>query len=75
MSKYYRPRFDVAKARGELRDGIDFDRCMIWIMHVLSGSALGNSPPRGSPEWRQMLWCFLVPAIVRAEVIPADQRG
>lgn len=74
MSKYYRPRFDVAKAAGEVRDGIDFDQCMIWIIHVLSGSALGGSPLRGSPEWRQMLWRFLVPAIVREDAIPADKR-
>ena len=75
MSKYFRPRFDAAKAAGEVRDGLDFESCMNWIIHVLSAAVHGGSPLRGSPAWRQMLWWFLVPAIVREEAIPADKRN
>lgn len=74
MSQYFQPRFEAAKAAGELRDGVDFERFMSWVIHVLSGYVQGASPLRGSSEWRQMLWRFLVPSIVREEAIPADKR-
>lgn len=74
MSQYFQPRFEAAKAAGELHDGVDFEHFMSWVIHVLSGYVQGASPLRDSPEWRQMLWRFLVPSIVREHAVPADKR-
>lgn len=74
MSKYFQPHFDAARMAGEVRPNIEFRQFMNWIIHVLAGYAMGVSPLRGSSAWRQILWRFLVPAIVREEAIPADKR-
>lgn len=74
ISEHFRPYFDAAKAAGELRNGLEFEPFMAWTLHVLSGYVIAVSPLRGLTEWREMLWRFLVPSIVREEAIPADKR-
>lgn len=72
--KLFQHRFEAALANGELRDGITFQEFMDWIIHVAVAYVLAP-PPIGDPSSRRhMLWRFLVPSIVRAEVIPLDKH-
>jgi TetR/AcrR family transcriptional regulator len=74
MSTYFKPRFEAARAAGELRDGVEFEQFMNWIIHVLSGYVLAVSPLRGSNEWREILRRFLAPSILREEAISPPKR-
>lgn len=70
---YFRARFDVAKAAGELRDGIEFDTFTDWVSHV--GASFMMVPRlSNSCDFRYMLWHFLMPAIVQESAIPLDKR-
>jgi hypothetical protein len=72
--KFFQPRFDAAKAKGELRDGVEFLEFMDWIIHVVVAYVLAPSPFADASRRRYMLWRFLVPSIVREQAIPFDHR-
>lgn len=65
VNEFFLERFERAHRAGELRDGIEFPQLVDWLIHVLTAYVLAPSPLRGSSEWRQMLYRFLVPSIVR----------
>ncbi len=74
FNAYFRDRFDAAKAAGELRDGIQFETFTDWVSHV--GASFMMVPRLSdSCDFRDMLWHFLMPAIVREKAIPLDKRG
>lgn len=73
-STHLRAHFERDKAANKLRPGIEFAQLVDWAIHVMAAYVLSPSPLRGSPEWKRMLWRFLIPAIVRDSAIPTDKR-
>lgn len=72
--KVFKPRFDVAKANGELRDGIDFTELVDWVVHVEIAYVLLPPPPSDLTGRRDRLRRFLVPAIVSEQALKPDRR-
>jgi TetR/AcrR family transcriptional regulator len=62
---FFRDRFNLAKERGELCDGIELPQLTAWLLHVISSYVLANPLRNSGPEWRQTVRQFLLPAIVR----------
>ena len=71
---HFKARFDKAAEAGELRSGIEFEQFMEWIIHMGSTFVLVPSARCDAKGIRQMLWRYLVRAIVEEEAIPADKR-
>lgn len=71
---HFKARFDQAAEAGELRSGIEFEQFMEWIIHMGSTFVLVPSARVSDKGVRQMLWRYLVRAIVTDEAIPADKR-
>ncbi len=76
---HFRARFDAANAAGELQPGLDYSEFVKWLYHVgasfilIPSTALTHPNLQKSSEMRQMLWRYLIPAIVRAEALPPAQ--
>lgn len=71
---HFKPRFDAAATAGVLRNGIEFEQFMEWIIHMGSTFVMVPSARCDEKGIRQMLWRYLVPSIVRDEAIPIDKR-
>lgn len=71
---HFKARFDIAAEAGELRNGVEFEQFMEWIIHMGSTFVLVPSARCDEKRIRQMLWRYLVRSIVREEAIPADKR-
>jgi len=74
VGMYFRSHFDTAKAAGQLREGIEFGELADWISHVGASFIMMATARRDPNVFRQKLWRYLIPAIVREEAIPADKR-
>ena len=72
---YFRARFDMAKAAGELRNGIEYEDFIDWVSHIGASFVLMPTEEYDPNRFRAKLWRYLIPAIVREEAIPADKRG
>lgn len=70
---YFRARFDVAKAAGELQPNIEYDAFISWVGHISTSLILMPSSTQNSDGLRSMLWRYLIPAIIRPEAIPAHK--
>lgn len=70
---HFKPRFDMAAEAGELRDDVEFEQFMEWIIHI--GATLVLMPPTRYDEKqiRQILWRYLVRSIVRDETTHASK--
>lgn len=71
VCKYFQPRFEAARAAGELREGIKFEEAMDWIIHVVSSYVMAPSPLSYAMGWREMMRRFLVPAFVHDYTLAA----
>lgn len=70
---YFRARFDVAKAAGELQPDIEYEEFISWVCHVSASFILLSPNTQNSKELRPMLWRYLIPGIIRPEAIPANK--
>jgi AcrR family transcriptional regulator len=64
---HFRPRFDIAKAAGELQPDIEYEEFISWLYHIGASLILIPSDAQTSRQLRPMLWRYLIPAIIKAE--------
>lgn len=62
---FFRERFELARARGELRDGIELPQLTTWLLHVMASYVLANPLKSAVREWRTTVKQFLLPGIVK----------
>lgn len=71
---YFRARFEVAKAAGELQPGIEYDDFISWVGHIGASFILLSPDTQTSEGLRPILWRYLIPAIIRPEALPVDKQ-
>ena len=64
---HLRPRYEAAKAAGELADNVEFEQLMDWVAHVAEAYIVMPSPLSGS-DLQDLLQKFLAPVIARRPV-------
>lgn len=70
---YYQPRFEVARAGGELRDGVELEGLIEWVTHVCAAFVLVPSTLYDLEGLRRLLWTFFTPAIIHPNALPSDK--